>query len=185
MSNNHMRKLAFLMFTAIVPSLAVAEEARPYRKDSRFPQPKQARLTPYTNPKVLKPGQTFTYNIRVSLDDGWRILAFSPEHPPGGPFWTRFDLFDTGGFEVVSDWHASMPATVKRDPAFPDRQTAEQTVELFEKEVTWSIRLKVPQGMEPGEKTLRCQAAYQLMDESVITAPGRWTVRDVRVKVGR
>jgi len=105
------------------------------------------------------------------------------EQPPkGGPYFPKFDFFDTGGFEVVGDWHASMPATaVKRPPAFPDRPT----VEFFEEEVTWSIRLPVPQDMEAGEKTLRCQAGYQLMNEKVVTVPGRWTLDDVRVQAGR
>jgi hypothetical protein len=169
--------------TGSAPSLAVAEDVRPHRKDTRLPQPKQARLTPYANPKKLKPGQTFTYNIKVRLDDGWRIFPFSPEQPAAGePYFTKFDFFDTEGFEVVSDWHASIPPdTVKHPPTFPDQPT----VEFFEKEVTWSIRLKVPQDLEAGERTLRCQASYQLMSEKVVTFPGRWTLGEVRVKVDR
>ena len=182
MSSNTKRMLTVVVFTVLVPSIAVTEETRPHKKDSSFPQPKQARLTPSTNPKVLKRGQTFTYNIKVSLDGGWRIFPYSPVQPPAaGPFLTKFDFFDTGGFKVVSDWHASMPATVKRDPALPNQQM----IEFFEEEITWSIRLKVPKRMAEGEKTLRCQANYQLMNESVFTIPGRWTLRDVRVKVDR
>jgi len=94
---------------------------------------------------------------------------------------TKFDFVDTGGFEVVSDWHASMPATLKRDAVFPNQQM----VAFFEEEITWSIRLKVPQGLAEGEKSLRCQANNELMNESVFTILGRWTLRDVRVKVGR
>ncbi len=170
--------------TVSAPSLAVAEDARPHRRDTALRlRPRQARLTPTAVPKKLKRGQTFTYNIKVSLDDGWQIFPFSTEQPAeGGPSFTKFDFFDTGGFEVVGDWHTSMPASVvKRPPAYPDRPT----VECFEEEVTWSIRLKVPQDMEAGEKTLRCQASYQLMSEKAVTAPGRWTLGDVRVQVGR
>ena len=83
----------------------------------------------------------FTYNIKVGLDDSRRIFPHSPVQPPGGgPFLAKFDFFDTGGSEVVSDWHASMPANVKHDPAFPDQQM----IEFFEEEITSSIRPKVP-----------------------------------------
>lgn len=177
-----MRRVALLVLTASIPSLAVAEEVRPRKKDTRLPQPKQARLTTYANRKELKPGQTFTYNVKVRLDDGWRIFPFSQEQPlEGGPSFTKFDFFDTGGFKVVSDWHTSTPATAKPLPAFPDRQT----VEFYDEEVTWSIRLKVPQAMEAGERTLKCQASYLLMNDKVVTFPGRWTLPDLKVKVSR
>jgi hypothetical protein len=101
-------------------------------------------------------------------------------------------LFDVGVPGVLSDgelldrfldrWHTTMPATVvKHPPAYPDRPA----VEFFEEEVTWSIRLKVPDDMDAGEKTLKCQASYQLLNDKVVTFPGRWTLGDVRVQVGR
>ena len=177
-----MHIITILSFGIFVGSVAVAEETRPQRKDSRLPQPKQARLTTYVIPKVLRPGQTFTFNIKVSLDPGWRIFPCSPVQPAaGGPFLTKFDFFDTGGFIVVSDWHASMPTTAKPDPAFPNQQA----IEFFEEEITWSIRLKVPQRIAEGEKILRCQANYVLMGGQLFTIPGRWTLDDVRVTVGR
>jgi RNA polymerase sigma factor (sigma-70 family) len=167
---------------ASAPPFAVAEDPRPHKRDSRIPRPKYARLTPSAIPRKLEPGQTFTYDIKVSLDDGWRVFPFSTEQPEEGPSVTRFDFFDTGGFEVAGEWQASRPATVLKRPAvFPDLPT----VECFEEEVTWSIRLKVPRGMEAGEKTLRCQASYQLMNERSVTAPGRWTLDEVRVQVSR
>jgi hypothetical protein len=140
------------VLTASIPSLVVAEDGRPRKKDTRLPPPKQARLTTYANPKELKPGQTFTYNVKVRLDGGWRILTVSPKQPAEGelPF-TKFDFFDTGGFEIASDWHVSTPATAEHLPAFPNRQTVE-----FYEEVTWSIRLKVPQSIEAGERLLKC-----------------------------
>jgi hypothetical protein len=98
-----------------------------------------------------------------------------------GPVFTKFDFFDTGGFEVVSDWHTSTPASAKPLRAFPARHT----VEFYDEEVTWSIRLKVPKAMEAGVRTLKCQANYQLTDDKVITFPGRWTLPELRVKVSR
>jgi hypothetical protein len=118
----------------------------------------------------------------ASLDDGWRIFPYSSEQPmEESPVFTKFDFFDTGGFEVVSDWHASTPATAEPVRAFPGRQT----VECYDKEVTWSIRLKVPKSMEAGERNLKCQMNYQLMNDRVVTFPGRWTLQEVRVKVSR
>ena len=81
----------------------------------------------------------------------------------------------------MSDWHASMPTTAKPDPAFPNQQT----IEFIEEEITWSIRLKVPQGIAECEKTLRCQANYMLASGQVVTIPGRWTLDDVRVTICR
>lgn len=163
-------------------SRAVTKVARPQGSDTRLPRPKQVRLTPYVIPDEVNCVQTFTYNINVNLDDGWRIFSFSPERPPrGGPLFTKFDFFDRGGFEVVGDWQASRPATVmKRPPAYPDRTT----VEYFEQEVTLSIRLKVPQGLETGPRKLKCQMSFQLMKEESTTVPGRWTLDDASVNVG-
>jgi hypothetical protein len=176
------RSVALLVFTASIASLTAAEDVRPRKKDTRLPRPKQARLTTYANPKDLKPGQLFTYNVKVRLDDGWQIFPFSPEQPKQqGPVFTKFDFFDTGGFEVVSNWHASTPAIAKPLRDFPGRQT----VEFYDEEVTWSIRLKVPKAIEAGERILKCQANYQLADDKVFTFPGRWTLPDVRVKVSR
>ena len=182
MVTRNIHRVALLVLTASIPSLAAAEDVRPRKKDTRLPQPKQARLMTYANPKELKPGQTFTYNVKVRLDDGWRILTVSPKQPVEGelPF-TKFDFFDSGGFEIASDWHASMPATAKHLPAFPDRQT----VEFYEEEVTWSIRLKVPKAMETGERPLKCQINYMIMDDKTVTLPGRWTLPEVRVNVSR
>jgi hypothetical protein len=183
MLSKSIHSVALLILTASIPSLAAAEDVRPRKKDTRVPQPKQARLMTYANPtKELKPGQIFTYNVKVRLDDGWRIFPYSPEQPmEEGPVFTKFDFFDTGGFEVVSDWHASTPATARPLRAFPGRQT----VGCYDEEVTWSIRLKVPKAMEAGERNLKCQANYQLMNDKVVTFPGRWTLQEVWVKVSR
>ena len=182
MLSKSIRSVVLLVLTASIPSLAAAEDERPRRKDTRRPQPKQARLTTFANPKELKPGQTFTYNVKVRLDDGWRIFSYSPEQPKeGDPFFTSFDFFDTGGFEIASDWHASKPAIAKHLPDFPDRQT----VEFYEDEVTWSIRLRVPQAMEAGERTLKCQASYMITKGKAAAFPTRFTLPDVRVKVSR
>lgn len=178
----NIRSVVLLVLTASIPSLAAAENEQPRRKDTRRPRPKQARLAALANPKELKPGQTFTYKVKVRLDDGWQIFSYSPEQPKAGdPFFTTFDFFDTGGFEIASDWHASKPATAKHLPEFPDRET----VQFYEEEVTWSIRLKVPQAMEAGERTLKCQASYMIMKHKAAVFPTRYTLPEVRVKVSR
>src|SRR5262249_17906201 len=53
----------------------------------------------------------------------------------------------------------------------------------FEDEVTWSIPLLVPAGTEPGKKTLRCQAGYQICDAQTCKFPGRWTLPEVALTV--
>ena len=50
--------------------------------------------------------------------------------------------------------------------------------------MTWSIRLKVPQAMEAGERTLKCQASYLLMNDKVVTFPGHG-LPDLKVNVSR
>jgi hypothetical protein len=98
-----------------------------------------------------------------------------------GPCFTKFDFFDRGGFEIVGDWHASRPPSImKCPPAYPDRPT----VECFEQEDTWSLRLKVPKDLKAEDRTLKCQVSCQLMKEKLATVPGRWTLEDVRVHVG-
>ena len=155
---------------------------QPLRKDTfQKARPWQARVTPNAIPKKVSPGETFTYNIKFNLDDGWRIFSTAPEPAPkDGPIFTSFDFFDPAGFEVVGGWQASRPPSLAR-PSSISSQWA--TVESYEEEVTWTIRLKVPRDMQPGEKTLRCQARYQLMSADAVKAPGQWTLADVTVRV--
>ncbi len=56
-------------------------------------------------------------------------------------------------------------------------------VEFYEDEVTWSIKLKVPDGIEPGKKTLRCQAGYMVCNDKCCSPPGQWTFPDAELTV--
>ena len=56
-------------------------------------------------------------------------------------------------------------------------------MEYHENEVTWSIKLKVPGGAEPGKKVLRCQAKYQVCDDKSCSFPGQWTLPDAELTV--
>ena len=49
--------------------------------------------------------------------------------------------------------------------------------------MTWSIKLQVPPGTEPGPKTIRCQAGYQICNDQTCAIPGQWTLPDVTLTV--
>jgi hypothetical protein len=148
-----MRVVPLTAFTVLLPSLLGADEANPKRNDSRWPQPAPAKLIPSATPGELKAGHAFTYQIKVSLDPGWKIFSCSPVQPQGSaPFYTKLDLFDTGGLKASRDWQASRAATKQESQVFPDAGP----IEFHEGEVTWSLRIIVPRGTKPGNKTLKC-----------------------------
>src|SRR5262249_5803228 len=50
-------------------------------------------------------------------------------------------------------------------------------------EITWSIPLRIPPGTEPGKKTLRVQAGYQVCNAKSCSMPGQWTLPEAVVTV--
>jgi hypothetical protein len=173
-----MRVVAFTAFAVLLPPHLGADEAKPKQKDSRFPQPTHAKLTTSATPYELKAGQAFTYQVKAKLDPGWKIFPYSPVQPERAPVSTKFDFFDTGGLKVSGDWRASKAVAKQVSPVFNG-----ESVEFFEKEVTWSLRIIVPKGTKPGDKTLKFQACYQLLSDTAVTAPGRWTLPDVTIRI--
>ena len=173
-----MRIVVLTAYAVLLPPGLAADEAKPKRKDSRLPQPAHAKLTPSATPGELKAGQAFTYQIKARLDPGWKIFPYSPVQPENAPVFTTFDFFDTGGLKVSDDWRASKAAAKELSPVFDGA-----SVEFFEKEVTWSVRIIVPKGTNAGERTLKCQACYQLLSDTAVTAPGRWTLPDVTIRI--
>ena len=72
------------------------------------------------------------------------------------------------------------PAPEKHeDPNFPGLES----VEYHEDEVTWTIKLKVPDDTAPGKKILRCQARYMICDAKTCSVPGRWTLPETELSV--
>ena len=171
--------IPYLSATAADPEPATP---KPARKDSNPRlRPKEVTLTAEVTPALAKAGGKVTYWVKAKLEPGWHIYTYAKQEPVGGPSrprFTTFDLFDTGGLKVVGEWVASKPPISHKEPAFNNID-----LEFFEDEVTWSIKLLVPPGTEPGPKTIRCQAGYQICNDLTCAIPGQWTLPDVTVNV--
>jgi thiol:disulfide interchange protein len=153
---------------------------KPARKDSNPRiRPPEAILTPSVTPEEAKAGETVTYRVTAKLEPGWHIYAYSKKPNAAGPRNTAFDFFDTDGLKIVGDWTPSRPPTREKEPAFPQLPF----LEFYENDVTWSLTLQVPPGIEPGKKTLRCQVAYQICNAQSCKIPGQWTLPDVTLTV--
>lgn len=154
-------------------------KAKPAKADSSLRiRPKEAKLTGSVKPAKVKPGDKLTFSVEAKLEPGWHIYKYDKVPFGTGPRNTTFDLFDTGGLETKGGWKASKEPFSKPEPAF-----ANQVLEFFEDEVTWSITLVVPKDAKPGKRAIRCQAGYQICDPNSCKIPGQWTLPDVEVTV--
>ena len=135
-------------------------------------------LTTSVEPVEAKPGETVTFKVTAKLDPGFHIYKYSKTNGPG-PVSTSFDFFDTAGLKVEGDWVASREPEKHKDPNFAEVDV----VEYHEDEVTWSIKVKIPDGTAPGKKTLRCQARYQVCDAKLCSIPGQWTLPEAVLTV--
>jgi len=158
----------------VATGLFAADPPKPAKKDSRLAiKPKTAELTTSVTPAQAKPGDTVTFQVTAKLDPGYHIYKQSKKQE-SGPINTTFDFFDTAGLTIEGDWTASKPPERHKDANFPDVEF----VEYYEDEVTWSIKLRAPAGMESGKKVLRCQAGYMVCDAKHCSIPGQWTLPD-------
>ncbi len=164
----------------MVQAKALADDAaKPAKKDTAAAlKPATATLTAATEPAEAKPGDTVTFKVTAKLDAGFHIYKYSKEQG-SGPVPTSFDFFDPAGLEIDGDWTASRDPEKHKDPNFPDVAS----VEYYEDDVTWSIKLKIPATAAPGKKTLRCQARYMVCDAKTCSIPGRWTLPDVELTI--
>src|SRR3954454_13114529 len=169
-------------FSSPAPPARAADPAapQPAKKDSspRI-RPAEVILTPSVSPAEAKAGEKVSYRVTAKIAPGWHIYAYSKTPIAGGPRSTSFDFFDTGRLKLVGDWTASDPPIRHKEPAFPNLPF----LEYHENEVTWSVTLLVPPGTEPGKKTLRSQASYQICDAVSCKIPGQWTLPDVTLDV--
>ncbi len=151
---------------------ALADPPKPAKKDDRLAiQPKNAVLTTAVDPGKARPGETVTFKVTAKLDPGSHIYKYSRESGPG-PVSTSFDFFDPGGLKIEGDWTASKEPEREKDANFADLDF----VEYYENEVTWSVKLKIPEGTPPGKVVLRCQARYMVCTAHNCSLPGRWTL---------
>ena len=158
-----------------------ADPPQPAEKDSRpFFKPKNAILTTSISPDQAKPGETVTFKVTAKLDPGYHIYNYSKSKKrDAGPIKTTFDFFDTAGLKLEGDWTPSQEPEKHKDPNFADVDS----VEYHENEVTWSIKLKIPEDTAPGKKILRCQAGYMVCDAKHCSVPGQWTLPDAELTV--
>ncbi len=162
------------------PTLVEAQDTKqPAKKDSRAAaRPKEATFTTTVTPAEAKPGDTVTYKVTAKVEAPWHIYRYS-KIQPNGPKYTEFDFFDPAGLKLEGDWSPSSPPIKKNEPAFPNIPF----LEYHEKEVTWSIQLKIPPNTAPGKKPLRCQIGYMICSDENCSFPGQWTLPDTELTV--
>jgi thiol:disulfide interchange protein DsbD len=162
-------------------SASAADPPQPAKKDSNPRiKSKNATLTTSVEPEQAKPGDLVTFKVTAKLDPGYHIYKYAQKEGPG-PTATSFDFFNTAGLKTEGDWVASREPEMHKDPNFAELDV----VEYHEDEVTWSIKLRVPDGTEPGKKSLLCQARYQICDAKTCTIPGQWTLPEAVLTVVR
>jgi thiol:disulfide interchange protein DsbD len=166
-------------FLGVSSTSEAADPPKPAKRDAPAAlRSKNAVLTTSIDPAEARPGDTVTFNVTAKLDPGFHIYKYSKVQGPG-PVNTTFDFFDKAGLEVEGDWVASQEPEKHKDPNFADVDL----VEYHEREVTWSIKLKIPDGTAPGKKSLRCQARYQVCDAKLCSIPGQWTLPEAVLTV--
>jgi thiol:disulfide interchange protein len=157
-----------------------ADPPKPAIKDtSKAIKPKTAVLTTSVEPAEAKPGETVTFKVTAKLDPGYHIYKYSKVKVVGGPINTSFDFFDPADLNVEGDWTPSTEPEKHKDPNFPGLDS----VDYHEDEVTWSIKLKIPEGTAPGKKVLHCQASYMVCDAKNCSIPGHWTLPETVLTV--
>ena len=157
-----------------------AEPPKPAVKDSsKAIKPKTAVLTALVEPAEARPGDTVTFKVTAKVDRGYHIYKYSKTKVAGGPVNTSFDFFDPADLKVEGDWTPSTEPEKHKDPNFPELDS----VDYHEDEVTWSIKLKIPEGTAPGKKVLHCQAGYMVCDAKNCSIPGHWTLPETVLTV--
>ena len=135
-----------------------ADPPKPAIKDSsKAIKPKTAVLTASVEPSEARPGDSVTFRVTAKLDPGYHIYKYSKTKAKGGPVDTSFDFFDPADLRIEGDWTPSTEPEKHKDPNFAELDS----VEYHEDEVTWSIKLKIPEDIAPGKKVLLCQVCYR------------------------
>ena len=179
------RQPKFTAFALVLVGLVAffCGSARPTRPNQRrktrtWHSSRRMRCSALRSSLQAKPGDIVTFKATVKLSGGAHIYKYSTKQA-AGPINTTFDFFDTAGLEVEGDWTPSQEPEKHKDPNFAELEF----VEYHEHEVTWTIKLKIPEGTAPGKKVLRCQAKYQVCDAKSCSIPGQWTLPDADLTV--
>jgi thiol:disulfide interchange protein len=165
--------------TAGEPKQARAAAAPPHKDSPARMKPPGVTVTAAAVPMEVHPGQSVTFKVTARLAPGLHMYALGKsEAIADGPIATTLDLFDKAGLAAVGDWKSDREPIARPEPAFDNK-----VIEFYENEAAWSLTLKVPADAQPGERTLRCQAGYQVCTERSCYPPGHWTLPDVTIKV--
>ncbi len=173
--------LILLLTAAFLPgALALAEEGKPAKKDSRpAAQPKEVTFTAKVVPARAKPGDKVKLQVTAKLDFNWHIFKYARTQAEDGPRLTTFDFYQTAGLKPLGDWTPSAEPIRKKEPAFPDIPF----LEFHEDEITWTLDLQVPADADPGKRILKVQAGYQICSDQSCSFPGQWTVPPAELTV--
>ncbi len=151
-----------------------AAAPKPARPDANLAaKSTNAVLTTSVKPALAKPGDTVTFDVTAKLEPGFHVYKYSKSEEHGsGPAYTTFDFFDPAMLKIEGDWTSSKEPEKHKDPT----RTDVGFVEYHENEVTWSIKLRVPEDATPGKWSLRCQARYMVCDAKQCSMLGQWTL---------
>ena len=162
--------LLLVLLTSLTAVAIADDAAKPARKDSAEAiRPKHAVLSPSIEPSEAKPGDTVTFKVTAKLDPGFHIYKLLGSESDRARSARVLTFSIKGGLELVGGWTASRDPEKHKDPNFPEVEV----VEYYEGEVTWSVKLKVPSGLSPGKKALRCQARYMVCDAKTCSLDGQ------------
>ncbi len=165
---------------ARLTAAAESSASKPARKDSPAGiRPREATWSVQLQPDSARAGETVTYRATLKLEPGWHVYNYARDPNAGGPpIKTTFDFYDPAGLEPVGSWTPSREPERKPEPAFENK-----IVEFFEDEVTFRLELRVPPGAEPGKRTLRCQAGFQICNAQSCKLPVRVPLPEVAVTI--
>ncbi len=151
---------------------APASSAKPAKKDSRVAIPKAVKFITEITPKEAKPGDPVQLKLTAKLEPGWHIFQYAKAYDNNGPKPLLIDNFDLNGLIPKGDWTSTTAPIKKKDPNFPEIDS----LELFEDEAAWTLPLEVAAGTEPGSKSVRVQAGFQMCTNTQCSTPGQWTM---------
>ncbi len=166
---------AATLWLGAVGRCSAAEEPKPKNKDSRAKfVPPEVTFTTAITPTKVKPGGTVSYSVTATLLPSWHIYAIYPKKPSDQltGLATEFDFFQTDGLKASGGWDANTTMTKGHD-----------SLDYYEKAVTWTLKLKVPADAAAGKKTLRNQIHFMICDPSSCKPDAYVTLPDVTVTV--
>lgn len=126
-------------------------------------EPADFSITP--EPSAIRPGETVTLWVDVTLEDDWHI--YSATTPPGGPFPTEI-LLDDGPLQQVGP-------VIQPDPVIEHDPNFDIQVEYYGKAVRFGIRATHPETFQSDRLEVAGGITYMLCNESACLPPTTFT----------